>query len=249
MDPLTKFFALFFLGAFVFTQPYWLGGLLFLVMFVAALVLGRIKPREMRLGLSMALFLGFFMMLGGFWTAGGETMLINLGPIHYTLEGLIKRASNAIRIIDVMFGSFLFIWTTNPRDFVVALTYLGVPYRIAFTVFVGLNYIPVLANEFAMIKEAQTLRGLKQDRSFKGLLRQYTSSVVAILIRGLRKAQITAYALDSKAFGAYTDRTYVNDFKWSASGVVLLVGTALLTAAGLYAVLVLKLWDAYIWAY
>jgi len=249
MDPLSKFFALILLGVIVFTQPYWIGAILFLTLILVAVFCGNLQPREMRLGLSMAIFLGVFMIIGGFWTAGGETILFKLGPLRYTLEGLIKRGTNAIRIIDIMFSSFLFIWTTNPRDFVVGLTYLGLPYRIAFTIFVGLNYIPIIVNEFSMIKEAQILRGIQDDRTPGGLMRRYLTSLVSILIRGLRKAQITAFALDSKGFGAYPSRTYLKAFHWTRLGVFTLSILFLITVLGLYAVFGLHLWEAYIWAY
>jgi energy-coupling factor transport system permease protein len=249
MDAITKFLTLICLGVIVFTQPYWIGAILFVILFLAAIFAGKLEPSEMRLGLSMALFLGFFMILGGFWTAGGKTVLFELGPLRYTLEGLIKRGTNAIRIIDIMFSSFLFIWTTNPRDFVVGLTYIGLPYRIAFTIFVGLNYIPVMVNEFAMIKEAQTLRGIVDDRSPGGLMRRYLASLVTIMIRALRKAQITAFALDSKGFGASLSRTYLKEFHWSLSGIITLGFMVIVTFMGFYAVFVLHLWQAYIWAY
>lgn len=249
MDPLSKFFWLVCLGILVFTQPLWFGGALFVILLLTALVLGRLSFKDMKLGLSMALFLAFFMMLGGFWTAGGEMVLFQLGPLRYTMEGLVKRGANAVRIMNIMFSSFIFIWTTNPRDFVVALTHLRVPYRIAFTIFVALNYIPVLANEYESIKEAQRLRGIQSDRSPSGLLKRYTKSLAAIMVRGLRKAQITSYALDSKAFGAYADRTYLYPFHWSRSGLIFLGFWILLTVGGLVAVFVLDLWEPYVWAY
>jgi energy-coupling factor transport system permease protein len=249
MDPLTKFLSLLCIGVIVFTQPLWAGATLFVFLVFMAVVLGRLGLSDMRLGLILALFLGIFMLIGGFWTAGGTTVLFQFGPLVYTLEGLVKRGTNAVRIVDIMFSSFLFIWTTNPRDFVVALTRCKIPYRLAFTIFVGLNYIPVIAHEFTTIQEAQQLRGIKENRSPAGLLKRYTISTIAILVRGLRKAQITAFALDSKAFGAFPDRTYLNDFHWTTSGFIYLGFWFLLTVAGLYAVLVLHVWESYTYAY
>jgi energy-coupling factor transport system permease protein len=249
MDAMTKFFSLICLGVLVFTQPYWIGMILFVFLFLMALIGGKLHFKEMRFGLTVALFLGLFMLIGGFWTAGGETVLFEFGILRYTLEGLIKRGTNAIRIMDIMFSSLLFIWTTNPRDFVIGLAYLGIPYRIAFTIYVGMNYIPVLINEFAMIKEAQTLRGVVKDRSPRALFRGYLTSLVAIMIRGLLKAQVTAFALDSKGFGASQTRTYLKKFQWSFSGVFTLGFMIIITLMGFYAVFVLQLWKAYIWAY
>jgi energy-coupling factor transport system permease protein len=143
----------------------------------------------------------------------------------------------------------LFVWATNPRDFVNGLVRLGLPYRIAFTIFVGLNYIPILTYEIGYIQDAQKLRGLRRDKSIKGLLNRYKIFTLAVLLRSLRKAQITAFALDSKAFGAYKERSYLNEFRWSKSGIAWLTIWVIIVIASLVAGIGFHLFKGHLFAF
>jgi energy-coupling factor transporter transmembrane protein EcfT len=44
-----------------------------------------------------------------------------------------------------------------------------------------------------------------------------------VIVNGLRKAENTALAIESRGFGAYPDRTYTKDFRWTWSGASLLL--------------------------
>lgn len=108
---------------------------------------------------------------------------------------------------------------------------------------------PILSNELGCIRDAQRLRGLRRARSLRGLLRFYGIYLMAVLLRSLRKAQVTAFALDSKAFGAYRGRTYLNPFRWTVGGLIWLGLWVLLVGVSLYAAFVLRLWSGHYFAY
>ncbi|HEX9014285.1 MAG TPA: energy-coupling factor transporter transmembrane component T [Anaerolineaceae bacterium] len=248
LDALSKFFSLICIAVLVFIFPPLLNLVLFGAIIFCAAVLGRIDARRILSAVSILFILAVFFLIGGFFYRVGPP-LFHIGPLVYTYDALLVRGSSAARIMNVVLSSMLFIWVTNPRDFVTGLVRLGLPYRIAFTIFVGLNYIPILTNEMHYIEEAQTLRGLHHDRSIRSFARQYTTFLVAILLRSLRKAQITAFALDSKGFGAHPERTYLNPFRWTAGGMIWLGLWAALVVASLYASLVLHLWSGYYLAF
>ena len=42
-----------------------------------------------------------------------------------------------------------------------------------------------------------------------------------VIVNGLRKAENTALAIESRGFGAYPDRTYTKEFHWTWSGLLL----------------------------
>lgn len=248
LDAMSKFFALVCIAILVFIFPPMLNLALFILILLCAVVLGRIDVKRILGALSILLALAALFLIGGIFYGKGQP-LFRVGPFIYTIEGLTVRGSSAARIVNVVLSSMLFVWVTNPRDFVTGLVRLGVPYRIAFTIFVGLNYIPIMTNEMHYITEAQTLRGLRRDRSFGGLLRQYRTYLVAVLLRSLRKAQITAFALDSKGFGAYPERTYLNPFRWSLGGIIWLCIWVAIVLVSLYASVVLHLWSGYYFAF
>lgn len=247
-DALSKFFWLICVAVLVFIYPPVLNLTMLGLILLCALVLGRVGFERVWRALVILLALAFFFLVGGIFYGKGEP-IFRLGPLVYTWEGLTIRGAAAARILNVMLSSMLFVWVTNPRDLVTGLVRLGLPYRIAFTIFVGLNYIPILSNEVGYIKEAQRLRGLQSDRSLPGLLRSYKTFLVAILLRSLRKAQVTAFALDSKAFGAYQKRTYLNPFRWTVGGLIWLALWVVLVGISLYAALGLHLWTGHYFAY
>jgi len=248
LDAMSKFFALVCVAILVFVFPPLLNLALFFLILLCAIFLGRIDVGRIVGALSILLALAALFLIGGLFYGKGQP-IFHLGPFVYTVEGLTVRASSAARIVNVILSSMLFVWVTNPRDFVTGLVRLGLPYRIAFTIFVGLNYIPIMTDEMRFITEAQTLRGLRRDRSLAGLVRQYRSFLIAVLLRSLRKAQITAFALDSKGFGAYPERTYLNPFRWTVGGIVWLCLWVALVVASLYASFVLHLWSGFYFAY
>jgi len=247
-DALSKFFWLVCVAVLVFIYPPQLNLVLFVVLILIALLLARVGAHRIWRALVVLLILASLFLIGGIFYGEGEP-IFRLGPLVYTWEGLTVRGAAAARIVNVMLSSMLFVWVTNPRDFVTGLIRLGLPYRIAFTIFVGLNYIPILTNEIGTIRDAQRLRGLRRDRSLRGLLRSYGAFLIAVLLRSLRKAQTTAFALDSKAFGAYTQRTYLNPFRWSAGGLIWLAIWLAIVMVSLYAAFGLHLWSGHYYAY
>jgi energy-coupling factor transport system permease protein len=247
-DALSKFFWILCVAILVFIYPPEYNLILFVVLLFTAVFLGHINYGRLKGALSILIALAFLFLLGGF-SYKGEVPLFTIGNMVYYKEGLIVRGASAARILNIMLSSMLFVWVTNPRDFVNGLVQLGMPYRIAFTIFVGLNYIPILTNEMGYISDAQKLRGLRRDKSIKGRLNQYKTFLVAVLLRSLRKTQITAFALDSKAFGASTNRTYLNQFHWSVGGVTWLIIWILLVIASLIAGVGFHLFTGHLLAY
>ncbi len=247
-DALSKFFWLFCVAVLVFVFPPEYNLILFGVILLTAIFLAKVGHKRIIGALSILLVLASLFLIGGFFYKGINP-LFSVGPFTYYEEGLIVRGASAARILNIMLSSMLFVWATNPRDFVTGLVRLGLPYRIAFTIFVGLNYIPILSDEMGYISDAQKLRGLRRDKSIKGLLNQYKTFLVAVLLRSLRKAQITAFALDSKAFGAYKDRTYLNQFHWNTGGVLWLSLWTLLVIASLVAGVGFHLFTGHLFAY
>jgi energy-coupling factor transport system permease protein len=44
-----------------------------------------------------------------------------------------------------------------------------------------------------------------------------------VIVNGLRKAENTALAIESRGFGAYPDRTYIKRFRWTKTGIFLII--------------------------
>lgn len=222
MDAITKFLWILVLGVFGFiiSAPELVGALVGAVI-VTGLILGRIGLGRFLKGAT------FFWVLGAaagtfqlFIRKGGETLWA-LGPLIITTQGVRFGLTFALRITLIALASLFYVWTTDPRKLVMASVYLKVPYRIAYSLFVALRFVPLVENEARVIREAQTVRGVEQ---LEGKLEAAKRYVIPLLASSLRKAQSTAIAMDARAFGAFPTRTYTDEFRWSWQGVALTLG-------------------------
>jgi energy-coupling factor transport system permease protein len=91
------------------------------------------------------------------------------------------------------------------------LTGLGFNYRAAFIITTAFNLIPSFEEEGRAIMDTQKLRGMSafEDGSFFAKLKAYPGLVVPLVLGAMRKAQMAGLAMDSRAFGVYKTRTWL----------------------------------------
>jgi energy-coupling factor transport system permease protein len=188
-----------------------------------------LKPALIRRGLRPVLLFAapyFFLQL---LLAPGETELWRIGRFALTAEALAFGAAVALRIFTLALASFVFIVTTDPRDFVLALAQqVRIPYRFAMGVGIALRFLPILAQEAAQIRAAQRLRGRGRSADWRaGLLRERRFAL-AVLIAAVRKVETLAAAMELKGFGLHPHRTYRRAVRMTREGKML---TALSLAA------------------
>jgi energy-coupling factor transport system permease protein len=140
-----------------------------------------------------------------------------VGPLAITDDGVRAGFRFAARIGLLAFSSLAFVWTTDPRAMVVALTHFRVPYRMAYMLAVALRILPVLENEAMIIREAQAVRGVAEVQSRKERLQRYA---LPLLVAGIRRSEAMAVAMDCRGFGCYPTRRFIDQFAWSTSGVL-----------------------------
>jgi energy-coupling factor transport system permease protein len=155
-----------------------------------------------------------------------------VGPLAITDEGVLAGFRFGSRIGLLAFSSLAFVWTTDPRAVVVALTHFRVPYRMAYMLAVALRILPVLENEAMVIREAQAVRGVAEVQSRKERLQRYA---LPLLVAGIRRSEAMAVAMDWRGFGCYPTRCFIDEFAWSTSGVVFVAVWLGLAVALVYA--------------
>lgn len=101
--------------------------------------------------------------------------------------------------------------TTDAQLLALGITRLGLNYRAAFIITSALNLIPLFEEEARLIMDARRLRGIRSVR-----LREYPAIAFPLMIKAMRQAQMTALAMDSRAFGAYRTRTWLREIRLSA---------------------------------
>jgi energy-coupling factor transport system permease protein len=218
------------LAMFQFRQPL-SGALMLTSLLLLALLLARVPPgvllRSAPLIFGVASLLGMFHL---FVTPGPP--VYQLGPAGISEAGLRNGAGFFFRLSVVVLASFMLIWTTDIRDLMVGLVRLGLPYRFAFAIFMALRFLPMVQQEVDAVRAAHAIRGRASRSRLRHRFRLWQRYLFTVIINGLRKAENTAIAIESRGFGAYPDRSYVKDFRWSRGGIVLLA-TYLVLIGGL----------------
>jgi len=101
--------------------------------------------------------------------------------------------------------------TSGPYEIARALAGFGINYRAAFIITAAFNLIPIFREEGHAIMEAQKLRGggyIENGRFFTKL-KAYPALVVPLVLGAMRKAQSASVSMDSRAFGAFKTRTWL----------------------------------------
>ena len=146
------------------------------------------------------------------------------GGIHLYREGLFHGAVQSLRFNTMLTVSCFIIWTTQPRDLLLALVKLRVPYSLAFMVTTGLRYIPLIGSEAQAVIRSQRLRGFRYLRlnlfhTIGGIL----NSLRPILTNNIRRATHLSEAVESRAFSPdAAHRTSLRELKTQQQDVLLI---------------------------
>jgi energy-coupling factor transport system permease protein len=159
-----------------------------------------------------------------------STSYIHIAGVTLGQQGFDKGLQYFLRITIMVLASFILIWTTDIRDLMTGLVSIGMPYRYAFTVFMALRFLPVVQQEVDAVKAAHAIRGRASRSPLQHRFRLWQRYMFTVIVNGLRKAENTALAIESRGFGAYPDRTYIKEFHWTKTGVVLIVFFVLFAA-------------------
>ena len=179
------------------------------------------------------LIFGIAILLGLFHTLiTPGTPIFSVGNLTGTQEGLLKGSGYFFRLATVVLASFMLIWTTNIRDLMVGLVRLGIPYRYAFAIFMALRFLPIIQQEVDAVKAAHAIRGRASRSPLAHRFKLWQRYLFTVIVNGLRKAENTALAIESRGFGAFPTRSYVKDFRWTTAGLVM-VGLFIALGAGL----------------
>lgn len=153
----------------------------------------------------------------------GESLIV-WGLFHLSREGLTVGSAIALRILSIVTVSLVLSKTTDPRDIFLTLVHAGLPYRLAYVLFLALRLIPLMEYEAATIRDAQYVRGIVPQKG--GLInwfKQWGTLVVPWIAAGMRRAEQSSVAMEVRAFGLYPDRTYFHDMKAKDRGILFLI--------------------------
>jgi energy-coupling factor transport system permease protein len=197
------------------------------------LLLARIPFKSVWSALPIILVMGTLLFIVNLFTTP-STSFFEVAGFTVGKEAFERGLEYFLRITIMVLASFIFIWTTDIRELMTGFVWIGMPYRFAFAIFLALRFLPIVQQEVDAVKAAHAIRGRAVGSPIRHRFRLWQRYMFTVIVNGLRKAENTALAIESRGFGAYPDRTYVKTFHWTRTGVVLLLSFFAFSAWLLY---------------
>jgi energy-coupling factor transporter transmembrane protein EcfT len=174
---------------------------------------------------------------GLIWGTSTVGTLSILGvSVPYSKAGFIYGITMVFRGTNIALAALGIVWTTHPRDIVYALTNsFRIPYKMSWAVFLGLIYTPIIAYESQVVSHAHIVRGIKMNRWNPFQKEIITKYFFPVLVRGLRRGSLTAIAMEGRAFGTYSSRTFRHTISSSTKSKVFAICS--IAAAVVYVIL------------
>jgi energy-coupling factor transport system permease protein len=163
-------------------------------------------------------------------------VLLTAGPLVITTGLLGAAVGLALRLVAVALPGVIVFATTDPTDLADALIQNAkAPPRFAIGALAAFRLVPLLSQEWEMIRMARRARGIDAGRNPVAHLRLFASTAFALLVGAIRRGTRLATAMDARGFDADTPRTIARRQRFTRADAGLLVGAAVLAAAALLA--------------
>lgn len=168
-------------------------------------------------------------------SVGGE-VLIKLGPVSITKQGLWMAFYLVIRLVYLVIGSSVMTFTTTPNQLTDGLEKgfqflkkVNIPvHEIAMMMSIALRFIPILTEELDKIMKAQMSRGV--DFESGNILergKKLIPVLVPLFIAAIRRASDLAMAMDARCYNGGEGKTRLHPLvykkqDYAAYGIMLL---------------------------
>lgn len=159
------------------------------------------------------------------------------GPkVPFVLEGAIYGLSLALRFAAIALAFPILVMTTHPSDLVTALARVRlaswrIPYSLIFVFATALRYVPSVSREFAHTMDAQRTRGVVfEGWNLYKRAKAYLPLLIPVIVSSMVHGQDLTIALETRAFGAPAERTFVRDVSWHTLDSVVTIGIVVLGA-------------------
>ncbi len=150
------------------------------------------------------------------------TILLSLGPLHITEQGLHQALFMVCRLVLLIFGTALLTYTTKPmkltdgmESLMSPLSRFGFPsHEIAIIMSIALRFIPMLVQEADKIMKAQQARGA--DFESGNIVRRVKSLMplfIPLFVGAFRIAQDLAMAMEARCYRGGSGRTRLHTMK------------------------------------
>ncbi|WP_371373823.1 energy-coupling factor transporter transmembrane protein EcfT [Sporomusa aerivorans] len=151
--------------------------------------------------------------------------------IHLSQSGVILGLAITLRVVILAITMTIFFALVNPMRLTRALYDLGMPFKYAYAFTLALRFLPLIINEISTINNAQKCRGYDIDRcNFLVKTFKIIPLMTPLIIMCLRRAASIALAMDLKAFGSITNRTFFLELKPATAGEKVVAGLSMIAS-------------------
>lgn len=168
----------------------------------AALAVPGVRARwRWALGLALALVWTTALSQSLFWPGWPAVPLLRVGPMVFWREGAIHGVVQASRLIALTAAGLAVTASTPAERLLSGLVALRVPASLAFLTVTALRLLPVIAQEWWVVREARARRGRPAWRRGPwAWLRLEIALLTPVVARSLRRARTLAETLDARGF-------------------------------------------------
>lgn len=136
------------------------------------------------------------------------------GGVYVYEEGFVHGMVQGLRFATMTAFGLLVTWTTEPRDILLGLTALKVPYGLAFMFITSVRFLPTLISEISTVVSVQRLRGANPVKIGPGSIRSAVSVLTPVLANCVRRASILGSSCESRAFNPTGARSSLVEMHW-----------------------------------
>jgi len=239
LDPRVKIALTFGLVAGLFLIKNFLGFLGAFLLISLVIYLGQLPFWMAFRGLKPLFYIFVFTMVVHFFFTAGYPLL-RIGPLVVTREGFFNGLFISLRLLLLVLGSNLLIFTTSPIALTDGMEYLLSPlqifrvpsHEIALMMTIALRFIPTLIVEAEKIIKAQMARGADfESGNLIRRARSYLPLLIPLFVTVFRRADELALAMESRCYRGGKGRTKFRELRIKRSDwVALALATVIIIA-------------------
>ncbi len=206
----------------------------------AILFLGGVSPAQAfgRVRGALKLILSLFLLQCIFLRSGQA--LISVGGTVLLRSGGLKAGITVCLRLLILLLTALILMTGSRRNYLLALSQLGLPYEICFMVMAAMRFMPLLREEASDVMCAVQMRGTKiRHTGLKHRISVYIKVALPIVAGAIRRSEQMSTAMEARAFRSMPRRTSMRALRMSAGDWIYMAVFTAVLAAGILGV---KLW-------
>ena len=142
---------------------------------------------------------------------GTQNELLSIaGSYVITAEQLFYEFNVMLKYLTVIPVVLMFIVITDPSEFAASLSYVGVSYKVGYSLAIALRYIPDVQSDFTKIKHAQEARGIEMSSKapFFERIKRMGSIIFPLLFSSMDRIDVVSNAMELRGFGKEKKRTW-----------------------------------------